>query len=217
MIDFNILVFNGFETLDALGPAQVAGRAVPVPLANANTQNQPTNLYQVKLFSLDGKPVTSGQGVTVCAQPLSELSFAKDSVLLIPGGIGTRELVSDDGFLASLNVAVRQTIAAGGFVLTVCTGAALLAKTGLLDNRKATTNKMAWGWATAQGANVIWQPCARWVEDGQFFTSSGVSAGCDMTLGFIAKQHGVEVAQYIADMLEYIWNNDPNNDPFAIC
>jgi putative intracellular protease/amidase len=216
MIDFNVLVFDGFETLDVFGPIQVAGRAMRKADANSNNDDQADNLYQIKMFSLDGSPKTSGQGVMVYTQALSEMTRKSKCVLLIPGGIGTRQLVRDDKFIACLTSVAQQIIAADGFVLTVCTGAALLARTGLLDNRKATTNKMAWDWATSQSAEVIWQPRARWVEDGQFFTSSGVSAGCDMTLGFIAKQHGYEVAASTANTLEYLWNSDPSNDPFAI-
>ena len=63
-------------------------------------------------------------------------------------------------------------------LLTVCTGAALAAAAGLLDGRRATTNKGAWAWATAQGGqNTNWQKQARWVEDGHVWTSAGVTAG----------------------------------------
>jgi transcriptional regulator GlxA family with amidase domain len=56
---------------------------------------------------------------------------------------------------------------------------------------------------------------ARWVVDGHFYTSSGVSTGMDMTLGFISDLHGDTIARNVADSIEYIWNADRNLDPFA--
>ena len=98
---------------------------------------------------------------------------------------------------------------------TVCTGTALLARTGLLDNRAATSNKMAWDWVTQHGPNVNWRRRARWVDDGNIITSSGVSAGIDMALALIARLHGRATAEQAARVMEYIWNDDPANDPFA--
>ena len=97
----------------------------------------------------------------------------------------------------------------------MCTGSALLAKAGVLDGRKATTNKAAYAWATSQGPNVAWLAQARWVEDGKFMTSSGVSAGTDMGLAIVARLFGAEKAEQVAVVAEYEWHNDPSWDPFA--
>jgi transcriptional regulator GlxA family with amidase domain len=97
----------------------------------------------------------------------------------------------------------------------VCTGAALLAKAGILDGRKATTNKRAYAWVVSQGPKVEWIAQARWVEDGKFFTSSGVSAGMDMTLGLIARLHGRQASLEAAQGAEYEWHEDSAWDPFA--
>ena len=72
-------------------------------------------------------------------------------------------------------------------VASVCTGSALLAKAGVLDGLRATSNKLAFAWASSQSEKVQWQQQARWVEDGKVFSSSGVSAGIDMSLAVIAK------------------------------
>ena len=98
---------------------------------------------------------------------------------------------------------------------TVCTGSALLARTGLLDHRPATSNKLAWDWVVQQGPQVQWVRQARWVDDGDILTSSGVSAGIDMALSLIARLHGREMALTSARNMEYIWNEDAENDPFA--
>jgi transcriptional regulator GlxA family with amidase domain len=100
-------------------------------------------------------------------------------------------------------------------VTSVCTGAALLARAGLLDGHRATTNKLSFKWVTEQGLAVEWIRQARWVEDGKFATSSGVSAGIDMTLALIAKLAGVETAEQVAIRMEYEWHRDPQWDPFA--
>ena len=104
-------------------------------------------------------------------------------VMLVPGGIGTRREVNNTKLLEWL---VRRA-AEAEIVTSVCTGAALLARAGLLDGHRATTNKLSFKWVTEQGPAVEWIKQARWVEDGKFATSSGVSAGIDMTLALIAQ------------------------------
>jgi transcriptional regulator GlxA family with amidase domain len=91
----------------------------------------------------------------------------------------------------------------------------LLAKTGLLDGRKATTNKMAWGFVFSHGQKTVWDKSARWVKDSKYYTSAGVSAGIDMVFGFVADIHGVETAQDIMKYLEYAWDENDTDDKFV--
>jgi transcriptional regulator GlxA family with amidase domain len=100
-------------------------------------------------------------------------------------------------------------------VATVCTGSFLLARTGLLDGRKATSNKRAFQLVKRNAPAVRWIGKARWVEDGRYFTSSGVSAGMDMILVVIAKLCGREKSLEIAKRAEYEWHEDSSWDPFA--
>ncbi len=193
---FNVLLFPGFETLDVFGPVEVIGKL--------------DRFYQIEFYSESGGTVPSSQNVRVETLPVSKM--AKTGVLLIPGGFGTRREVDNPGLIHRLKGAADQA----PFVLTVCTGAALLAKTGLLSQVRATTNKRAFDWVAEQDGTVDWVRKARWVHDGKFYSSSGVSAGIDMTLGFVADQYGMEVAEKIAAGIEYIWNKDRENDPFAI-
>lgn len=99
--------------------------------------------------------------------------------------------------------------------MSVCTGAALFAKAGLLDGRRATTDKQFFSMTCASGPSTKWEREARWVEDGSIVTSSGVSAGTDMSLAVIAKLWGRPVAQQIADLTEYEWQTDAARDPFT--
>jgi transcriptional regulator GlxA family with amidase domain len=84
----------------------------------------------------------------------------------------------------------------------------------LLDGRRATSNKMVFDFARSQSEKVDWVEEARWVEDGPFVTSSGVSAGTDMALAVIATLWGRERAEVIANLTEYEWESDPDRDPF---
>ncbi|WP_236951141.1 DJ-1/PfpI family protein [Methanobacterium subterraneum] len=100
------------------------------------------------------------------------------------------------------------------YILTICTGSILLAKTGLLDGKKATTNKRLFKW-TEHFPKVDWVREARWVTDKNIYTSSGVSAGMDMVLGFVADQLGYEVAKRQSIQIEYDWKEDSTWDPFS--
>jgi transcriptional regulator GlxA family with amidase domain len=154
--------------------------------------------------------VKSGEGPTTHA----DYAFADAppvDVLLVPGGFGTRQAGSNTSLLLALTTASR----AAAVTTTVCTGSALLARTGLMDNRPATSNKIAWDWVVQQGPRVRWQRAARWVDDGDLVTSSGVSAGIDMALSLVARLHGVDMARQAARFMEYVWHEDPGADPFA--
>jgi transcriptional regulator GlxA family with amidase domain len=133
-------------------------------------------------------------------------------ILLIPEGKGTRGLIGDAGYISWLG----KKCEAARFVLTVCTGSALLARTGLLDGLRATTNKIAFDWVSSQRERVKWKKRAIWVMDGKYYTSSGVSAGIDMALGFIGDQNGAAAAREVATQIEYVWNGDSEDDPFAL-
>jgi len=190
------LIFPGFELLDLFGPMQMFGLL--------------KQEFALELVAEVTGAVKSNQGPSAQADR-SIQDRARYDVLFIPGGMGTRREVSNAGLLEWIAEASENA----EFSLTVCTGSALLARSGCLDGRRATTNKSAFSWVSEQGPNVLWQRKARWVEDGPFITSSGVSAGMDMTLGAIALMHGRDTAEKVAMWCEYDWHDDPNWDPFA--
>jgi putative intracellular protease/amidase len=96
-------------------------------------------------------------------------------VLLVPGGVGNIVLEQTNNTSVEDFIALRFNQV--DYLLSVCTGSVSLAKAGVLEGRRATTNKGAWAWVSSQGRNVTWVPTARWVQDGKIWTSSGVSAG----------------------------------------
>lgn len=137
-----------------------------------------------------------------------ECSSAID-VLIVPGGVGTRnDMSADIAFVRHMYPSLKA-------VLSVCTGATILARAGVLDGRRATTNKRAYKWATSMGPNVHWIHEARWIVDGNIVTGSGISAGIDATYAFVSLNYGEKVAQELADSAEYVRWTDGDYDPFA--
>ena len=98
--------------------------------------------------------------------------------------------------------------------MSVCTGSWLLAKAGIIDVRRVTSNKIYFNMATQQSKRVECIPKARWVEGGPILTASGVSAGMDMALAAIASLFGKANALEIANRTEYTWNQDSEDNPF---
>ncbi len=166
--------------------------------------------FEIQLVAEKRGQIQSAQG----PRSVAEKVFADNhqyNILLVPGGRGTRKQINDPVLLDWLKL---QSVNAE-IVTSVCTGSALLAKAGLLDEHHATTNKLAFEWVSTQGPNVVWEKQARWVEDDRFFTSSGVSAGMDMSLAVIAKIQGQKIAEQVATWAEYEWHQDSTWDPFA--
>ena len=189
------LVFDDFETLDLFGPIEMFG-SLP-------------EHYRIQFTSMAGGIIRSKHGVLMQTVAVSELAHQTD-IVLVPGGLGTRQLVYNPSFLQTLIVLTHQA----DWVLSVCTGSALLAKSGVLNGKRATSNKLAWQWVTCQSDQVDWVKQARWVIDGKFYTSSGVSAGMDMALGFIADRHGVDRAHQVAQHTEFRWQENSHVDDF---
>jgi transcriptional regulator GlxA family with amidase domain len=192
------LLFEGFELLDVFGPLEAWGM-----LASAGG-------WKIVTMAATAGSVSSAQGPRAVAD-YSLVDCPTLTAILVPGGIGTRREVSNETLLEWL----RLRSAEAEVVTSVCTGAALLARTGLLDGRRATTNKRVFGWVAEQGPAVQWVKQARWVEDGPFVTSSGVSAGIDMTLAVIARLMSNAAAERIALGMQYDWHRDAAWDPFA--
>lgn len=126
--------------------------------------------------------------------------------------MGTRKLVEDNNFLEAL----KEIADSAEYCISICTGSAVFAKAGLLDGKKATSNKRALDWVKTMSDKTEWVHKARWVVSGKYYTSSGVSAGIDMALGFMADLYGIDLAKRIAQGIEYVWNSDKDKDDFYI-
>ncbi len=189
------VLFEDFELLDLYGPLEMFGNIGPE--------------LAIVTLAQEAGPVRSAQGPSTVA----DYAFAdapKLDFLLLPGGYGTFEQTQNSAMLEFLRRNANAEI-----VMSVCSGSGVLAAAGLLEGRRATSNKLFFDAITAGTNNVTWERSARWVEDGNVFTSSGVSAGTDMSLGVIERIYGTDRARDIAVMTEYEWQADADNDAFA--
>ena len=192
----SVVLFEGFELLDVFGPVELFSM-VPDRLA-------------VEFIGPDAGPVASSQGIQVTVT-IGYDAAATPDIMLIPGGQGTRRLVTDEAFLSWL----RAWATPASLVTSVCTGSAVLAAAGLLDGYRATSNKAAFAWVREQGEKVGWIAQARWVEDRDRWTSSGVAAGMDMAAALLADLFGPDVAQRATTLAELEVHEDASWDPFA--
>ncbi len=190
------LVFPGFQTLDYFGPIEM--------LAGFWDEIELVTVAQ------GPEPVPSRHGQRIMVDRVMSESRDYD-LLFIPGGDSALEAAKDAAFLDWIGAVAQRA----DRVMAVCTGTIVLGMTGVLDGRRATTNKLDFVDTVPLAPKVEWVKQARWVQDGKFFTSSGVSAGMDMALGAAADLFGVEKAEEMAEECEYIWNRDPEHDPFA--
>lgn len=181
IMQISVILFDDFTALDAFGPVEVF--SLPE--------------YKISYHSLRGGMISNRQGINIMTEDFSNIP--EDNIILIPGGMGTRKHVYD----VELIGAIKKLAVASKYCLTVCTGSALLAQTGLLDGKKATSNKHSLNWVKGFGKDVQWDETARYVQDGKYYTASGVSAGIDMALAFIKDYFDEEKVAAIRARMEY--------------
>ncbi len=184
-----ILLFDGVEELDAVGPWEVLSWW---------TRSHPEDGYAIFCMSRDGGPVTGAKGLVLGAHVSIEDAPPLE-VLVHPGGQGTRPLLGDSAHLDWIR-AQRRSVP---LMTSVCTGSLVYAAAGLLSGRSATTY---WGCtddlrALDSSVQVLEQ--ARWVDDGDLITSAGVSAGIDMALHLVARLAGTERARQVRRGIQY--------------
>jgi len=191
-----VVLYEGFETLDVYGPVEMFGNV--------------GEALRVVTVAEQAGPVASSQGPRTLAEHGFDDCPALD-LLLVPGGMGTLAQLENPRMLGWLRERAEQA----EVTTSVCSGSAILAKAGLLDGLRATSNKQFFALATAQSDKVEWVSEARWVDAGAFVTSSGVSAGIDMALAVIERLYDRATAERIAELTEYEWHEDPTWDPFV--
>lgn len=181
-----MFVFDGVQPIDVSGPAQA--------LVTANEAGA-TPPYVLRVCALGPGPVMTHAGFALAAEALPEGAI---HTLLIPGGPGVwRHLSAGDACLAVL----RRLCGRAERVCAICTGAMLLAATGLLDGRRAVTHWAAAGELAYRFPRVAVAADGLFVQDGRFWTSAGVTAGIDLTLALIEADHGASLAVAVARRL----------------
>jgi len=186
-----ILIFDDVELLDFCGPLEVFS------VTGRQDDITPFNVYTVA-EKLD--PITTRNQLSVnpqytihdCPQP---------DILLVPGGQGTRREMNNPTLVNWIKDCSQKT----QLILSVCTGALLLAKAGLLEGLTATTHHSAIELLKEIAPNINIQTDKRFVDNGRIILSAGISAGIDMSLYVVAKLLGKEQALKTARYMEYNW------------
>jgi transcriptional regulator GlxA family with amidase domain len=185
-----ILAYDGVQILDIAGPSAVFEETAEF------VEGIP---YRVVLVSSSGGEVTTSGAMTLGTAALSTQSIGDCDMLLVPGGnqSGLRRLIAS----AETRDWVREHATAFCRIASVCTGAFALADWGLLDGRCAATHWQASALLAQRYPSTIVDAAALFVEDGQIWTSAGVSAGVDMALAIVERDHGRTIATQVARRL----------------
>lgn len=108
---------------------------------------------------------------------------------------------------------VKSTLA--NHVISICNDAHILAVTGLLDGKRAITNKWMYSETIKYRPEINWVHRASWVHENRFWTSSGISAGIDLAAAFVIEVYSKKIGQLVTDILGYTPELNPDNDPFV--
>lgn len=184
-----LLVFDGVEELDAVGPWEVL---------STWTREHPEDGWDAFCMSVHGGPVVGAKSLMLGAHHSTKAAPPLD-VLIHPGGRGTRPMLDDPEHLEWVREARRHV----PLMASVCTGSLVYAAAGLLTGRRATTHWASLNHLAELDPTVITDVRSRFVDDGDLITSAGVSAGIDMALHLVARLAGTERAQEVRRDIQY--------------
>jgi transcriptional regulator GlxA family with amidase domain len=202
-----IVIYPGVQSLDVTGPLEVFCAAGQLAGAGARAARG----YDVRILSREGRPLPSSSGLTVT--PHASIRRAPDPIdtLVVAGGPGARD-AADDGplldWIASAAARARRTV-------SVCTGAFVLARAGLLDGRRATTHWAFAGELARLHPAVTVDPDPIFVRDGSIWTSAGVTAGMDLALALVEDDLDGDAALTIARHLVLFLRRPGNQSQFS--
>ena len=217
-IRLGILVYEGFEPIDVWGFTEAFAIS---RFIGTDYQSPPPYPFEILFISNEVKPsgksnavpppVKSANGPRVAPDMFRDDALRQSfDLIMIPGG-NTAPLLAQNNPLAvkALIAWVKAMDKRVKVVASVCTGAAVLAYSGLLDGKPAATNHAAFAWVTQFGPLVLWDNVSRWVDAGHYVTSAGVSAGTDLAFHLVDRLAGRAVAEAAALQAEYDWHRDP--------
>lgn len=195
-MDVNILLFDDFDTLDAMGPAEVFG-------------SNPGN-FHLRYLSVSGDVINSSQGIKVWTDFLIPEEI--EGILLIPGGKGSRRILwRDERSLKLIQKAAEQA----DYCLMVGNASALLAQTGILYRRKIADCPADANWNRMFTAEIERIAGMKVVMDGKFYTCANTMAGIEMSLWLIADILDPTAAEETARRLGYAWEADMGDDIYC--
>ena len=187
----SILVFDRVEVLDFAGPFEVFHTA-------RSYWNGPAPL--VELVSPTSNPIKTIGGMQVQATLPIDRCLQTD-LLVVPGGAGSRQLLQQAQIIDWIAKRSNQAT----LTLSICTGALLLARAGLLNHLTITTHHSAFSELKQLAPDANVQPNRRYIDNGKIITAAGISAGIDASLYTLSRIQGDGVAQQVADHMEYDW------------
>jgi len=186
-----ILIYNDVELIDFCGPYEVFS-------ITGGRDN--LNLFNVYTVSEKAEPNFTSNKLSV--NPHYVFSDCPDpDILVVPGGVGSRSEMNNRAVLDWVSRAAQNA----ELVLSVCTGALILAKAGLLKGLSATTHHNAIKLLRDISPDTTVYDNKRFVDNGRIILSAGISAGIDMSFYVVAKLHGIKQAQETAYHMEYDW------------
>jgi transcriptional regulator GlxA family with amidase domain len=195
-----VLLFPGVTMLDVAGPAEVLGEA-----------NRYGANYEVRTYSADGGPERSSVGIALSADAAVAEAADLDTAL-IPGA----DALAGAGLDPDLVAAADALAGAATRVASVCTGAFLLAATGRLDGRRATTHWRHAALLARRHPRIQVEPDALFVTDGALATSAGVTAGIDLLLALVELDHGPDLAREVARSLVVFMQRPGGQSQFSV-
>jgi transcriptional regulator GlxA family with amidase domain len=190
-----IFIFDEVEILDFTGPYEVFNVSGEV-LKGFN----PFNVYTV---GIQEYPIETRGKMTVTPKWSIETAPPAD-ILIIPGGEGTRPLIDNKTVIDWLKTQAPKV----ELLLSVCTGALLLGKAGLLDGLEATTHNTAFDLLRSIAPKTTLRRKKRYVDTGKIITSGGITAGIDMSLYVVRNLLGEEALAGTLSEMEYTWKED---------
>lgn len=197
-----ILIFDGVEVLDFAGPFEVLAGALP-----AGKMDEEALLFKVVTIAPEDRLIRCAGGLLVQPHNTFENHPPLD-ILVVPGGDVSE--VSENRPVLDWIV---QEDKKAEILASVCTGAVVLAKAGLLDGGSATTHWASVDQMRKEFPAVDMLADQRVVDRGHVITSAGISAGIDMALYLVARLHGPESAAWTARLMEYDWNPQKAPEP----
>jgi transcriptional regulator GlxA family with amidase domain len=201
-----IVLFDGVQSLDVTGPLEVFAGANRWHPDGAVASNGPA--YRIRTASLGGRPIRTSSGLRLA--PDEDLhGTSRPDVLIVPGGEGTRH--ADPDLISWLRVHGHRARR----LVSVCTGALLLAQAGLLDGRRVTTHWAYCSALAAQFPGITVDPDPIFVRDGNVITSAGVTAGIDLALTLVEDDLGRDAALAIARHLVVFLRRPANQAQFS--
>ncbi|PYH66353.1 DJ-1/PfpI family protein [Aspergillus vadensis CBS 113365] len=218
-----VLLFPGFQALDVFGPLDVLNvlswsTNSPSPTTPSPTPPISLTLLSTTLSPISTLPPSLPNALSQSILPTATLASSPQlDVLLIPGGWGTRAPLPEHiEYIRSVYPSLK-------YLLTVCTGGKLAARAGVLDGKRATTNKNDWESVVRDAPRVEWVREARWVVDKpaengegvEVWSSAGVSAGVDLMFAWVESIWGEEVAGRVERVLEFRRWREGGVDPFV--